>query len=529
MPHLAGRDVVLPSAGILDFRRASPPEIDDFRPRRLPCGEALPRLRRATRRRSTSARSRARRRAVADRASRPQPTRRRRTRLQVSQPSAALTARAGRARARSTVLFLGLGAVSLLVGRGRRRQQSCSSGCSSGAPRSVCARALGATKGNIRTQFLSEAILLAPSSAALPAFSAPAVRPRPPCTPLTKHWQISIPTTAWARGSRRRTSHRRPRRALLPADPRRAPCRPTRGAAKPYDSTEKGPTCIAVGPVHPSPSPLRLPRSRFLAAGCGGRGLAGGLRTSASSDDRHKRRRTTTIGLVAFASLACGRMGYRTFPDPDNSGEIPKIHVVAARQANPHNIQCRPGGMYSPGPERPASGGSKTAPAEAHPARGRAVVRQVHAQPTASGPLPRSDPRRVSCSIRGWVRAQGIDVHRARRFLHVRARHACRRRTAARSHGPRRSKEAFEECRPTDGDEHYARRALRSGRDEAGLVRRSRRVGTRSSRARSFREDARETCVFTVRGLRKSRVLRFSRFRASGVRTRPSYFELAGG
>ena len=79
--------------------------------------------------------------------------------VQVSQPSAALTARA-EAQGALNSLFLGLGAVSLLVGAVgvanimligvlERRSEI------------GLRRALGATKGNIRTQFLSEAILLA--------------------------------------------------------------------------------------------------------------------------------------------------------------------------------------------------------------------------------------------------------------------------------------------------------------------------------------------------------------------------------
>ena len=77
----------------------------------------------------------------------------------MSQPSAALTAQADAAGAFDT-LFLGLGAVALLVGAVgvanimvisvlERRQEI------------GLRRALGATRGQIRTQFLSEAIMLA--------------------------------------------------------------------------------------------------------------------------------------------------------------------------------------------------------------------------------------------------------------------------------------------------------------------------------------------------------------------------------
>jgi putative ABC transport system permease protein len=115
--------------------------------------------------------------------------------VQVSQPSAALTARA-EAQGALNSLFLGLGAVSLLVGAVgvgnimligvlERRSEI------------GLRRSLGATKANIRTQFLSEAILLAliggiagvAAGVASTAIYA-----------STKHWQISIPTTAWAGG-----------------------------------------------------------------------------------------------------------------------------------------------------------------------------------------------------------------------------------------------------------------------------------------------------------------------------------------
>lgn len=113
----------------------------------------------------------------------------------VSQPSAALTARA-EAQGALNSLFLGLGAVSLLVGAVgvanimligvlERRSEI------------GLRRALGATRRNIRTQFLSEAILLAVSGGTVGVAAgviATAVYAR------TKHWQIAIPTTAWAGG-----------------------------------------------------------------------------------------------------------------------------------------------------------------------------------------------------------------------------------------------------------------------------------------------------------------------------------------
>lgn len=115
--------------------------------------------------------------------------------VQVSQPSAALTARA-EAQGALNSLFLGLGAVSLLVGAVgvanimligvlERRSEI------------GLRRSLGATKANIRTQFLSEAILLALIGGAV-GVSAGVVSTV--VYAATKHWQVSIPTTAWAGG-----------------------------------------------------------------------------------------------------------------------------------------------------------------------------------------------------------------------------------------------------------------------------------------------------------------------------------------
>jgi putative ABC transport system permease protein len=58
-------------------------------------------------------------------------------------------------------------------------------------------RALGATKGHIRTQFLSEAILLASLggvAGVLMGIVATAVYAH------TKHWTVVVPTVAWAGG-----------------------------------------------------------------------------------------------------------------------------------------------------------------------------------------------------------------------------------------------------------------------------------------------------------------------------------------
>jgi putative ABC transport system permease protein len=115
--------------------------------------------------------------------------------VEVSQPSDALTARAAADSALNS-LFLGLGAVSLLVGAVgvgnimligvlERRSEI------------GLRRALGATKGQIRGQFLSEAILLALLGGAV-GVSAGILATAIYAT--TKDWAIVIPTFAWAGG-----------------------------------------------------------------------------------------------------------------------------------------------------------------------------------------------------------------------------------------------------------------------------------------------------------------------------------------
>jgi putative ABC transport system permease protein len=115
--------------------------------------------------------------------------------VSVSQPSAALTAQADAAGAFDT-LFLGLGAVALLVGAvgvanimiisvlERRKEIGLR-------------RALGATRGQIRIQFLSEAILLSligGIAGVVMGVVSTAVYAH------TKGWTIVIPAQAWAGG-----------------------------------------------------------------------------------------------------------------------------------------------------------------------------------------------------------------------------------------------------------------------------------------------------------------------------------------
>jgi len=109
----------------------------------------------------------------------------------ISQPSAALTAQADAQGAFDT-LFLGLGAVALLgvanimvISVLERRSEI------------GLRRALGATKGHIRTQFLAEAILLATAGGTagiLLGAAATAIYAH------ARHWATIIPAQAWAGG-----------------------------------------------------------------------------------------------------------------------------------------------------------------------------------------------------------------------------------------------------------------------------------------------------------------------------------------
>ena len=113
----------------------------------------------------------------------------------VSQPSVALTLRA-QAQGALNSLFLGLGAVSLLVGAVGVANIMLI-GVLERRGEIGLRRSLGATKGNIRTQFLAEAILLAliggASGVAAGAISTAVYA-------HVKHWTTVVPTTAWAGG-----------------------------------------------------------------------------------------------------------------------------------------------------------------------------------------------------------------------------------------------------------------------------------------------------------------------------------------
>jgi putative ABC transport system permease protein len=115
--------------------------------------------------------------------------------VDVSQPSAALVAQAD-AQSALNNLFLGLGAVALLVGAVGVANIMIISVLERRSEIGL-RRALGATKGHIRIQFLAEAILLAliggAAGVGLGVLSTAVYA-------STKGWTVVVPTVAWAGG-----------------------------------------------------------------------------------------------------------------------------------------------------------------------------------------------------------------------------------------------------------------------------------------------------------------------------------------
>jgi putative ABC transport system permease protein len=115
--------------------------------------------------------------------------------VDVSQPSAALVAQAD-AQAALNGLFLGLGAVALLVGAVGVANIMVISVLERRSEIGL-RRALGATRGQIRTQFLSEAVLLGLMGGAVGVVLGAV------CTAVyasVKHWAIVVPVVAWGGG-----------------------------------------------------------------------------------------------------------------------------------------------------------------------------------------------------------------------------------------------------------------------------------------------------------------------------------------
>jgi putative ABC transport system permease protein len=115
--------------------------------------------------------------------------------VDVSQPSAALTAQADAKGALDT-LFLGLGAVALVVGAIGVANIMIISVLERRSEIGL-RRALGATKGQIRVQFLAEAILLALAGGIIGvAVGATAAA----IYAHGKHWPVVLPAEAWGGG-----------------------------------------------------------------------------------------------------------------------------------------------------------------------------------------------------------------------------------------------------------------------------------------------------------------------------------------
>lgn len=115
--------------------------------------------------------------------------------VNVSQPSAALVAEEQTKSAFSS-LFLGLGAVSLLVGAVGVANVMLI-GVLERRSEIGLRRALGATKGHIRVQFLTESILLACLGGAV-GVGAGVVSTAVYAS--TKHWMVVVPPLAWGGG-----------------------------------------------------------------------------------------------------------------------------------------------------------------------------------------------------------------------------------------------------------------------------------------------------------------------------------------
>ena len=116
--------------------------------------------------------------------------------VKVSRPSSALVAQAD-AKSALNGLFLGLGSVALLVGAVGVANIMIISVLERRSEIGL-RRALGATKGHIRTQFLSEAVLLGLLGGAVGValgVASTAVYAH------TKNWATVIPTEAWAGGT----------------------------------------------------------------------------------------------------------------------------------------------------------------------------------------------------------------------------------------------------------------------------------------------------------------------------------------
>jgi putative ABC transport system permease protein len=115
--------------------------------------------------------------------------------VDVSQPSAVLVAQAD-AKAALNYLFLGLGAVSLLVGAVGVANIMVISVLERRSEIGL-RRAIGATKGHIRLQFMAEAVLLSLLGGAVGVAAGAASTA---VYAATQGWQVVVPPLAWAGG-----------------------------------------------------------------------------------------------------------------------------------------------------------------------------------------------------------------------------------------------------------------------------------------------------------------------------------------
>jgi putative ABC transport system permease protein len=113
----------------------------------------------------------------------------------VSQPSDVLTARAAAAGAFNS-LFLGLGVVALIVGAVGVANIMIISVLERRSEIGL-RRALGATKAQIRTQFLAESILLALIGGLVGVLAGAAATA---VYASTKNWAVVVPAEAWSAG-----------------------------------------------------------------------------------------------------------------------------------------------------------------------------------------------------------------------------------------------------------------------------------------------------------------------------------------
>ena len=148
----------------------------------------------------------------------------------------------------------------------------------------------------------------------------------------------------------------------------------------------------------------------LLAAGCGGGGSPAVANVASSTTTTTT---TTQIGLGAFAG--CMRShGVPNFPDPDSTGEIPKIHVVAAAQANPHTFNAAQTACIHLAPN-----GSLGRQQTAQQARTQLADKLSFARCMRSHGVARfPDPTAQGELSIAMVQAQGIDVHTSA-LLHV--------------------------------------------------------------------------------------------------------------